>query len=195
MKDLCFGGSFNPVHHAHLICSRTVAEKGSFDRVRLIPSHQPPHKPHATDLASPEQRLKMCQLAVAGSSLFAVDDIELRRAGPSYTVETARELARQGMEKVHWLIGADMLRWLPNWHQPDALLREVQFVIMARPGWAFDWDTLPAKFRHLKNQVIEAPLIDISATDIRRRVRENLSIDYLTSPSVCEYIRAENLYR
>src|SRR5687767_1888001 len=113
MKELCFGGSFNPVHHGHLICARAVAEIGGYDRVRLIPSRQPPHKPAAPDLATPEQRLKMCQLAVEGSSLFTVDDIELRRAGPSYTLETARELSRQGMKIVHWLIGADMLRYLP----------------------------------------------------------------------------------
>lgn len=195
MALLCFGGTFNPIHHAHLICARAAAEAGGFERVVLIPAAQPPHKPGLQELAPAADRLEMCRLAISGSKLFSVDDIELRRAGPSYTIDTARELVRRGWPKVHWLIGADMLLYLPHWHQPVELLREVEFVVMARPGWNVDWQALPGEFRSLRNRVVQVPQIDIRASDIRRRVAAKLSIEYLTPERVCEYIRDRGLYR
>src|SRR5207248_10743648 len=104
-------------------------------------------------------------------------------------------LARNLGEKVHWLIGADMLLDLPTWHRPQELLREVEFVVMARPGWSIDWSKLPPEMRKLEANVVEAPRIDISATDIRSRVRAGFPITYLTPPSVCRYIHEQALYR
>ena len=195
MPVLCFGGSFNPIHHGHLICSRAVAEARSFQQVLLIPNFLPPHKASSADLAGADHRLQMCQLATKSSTLFQTCDVEVRRAGPSYTIDTVRALAAQGLGKVHWLIGADMLLDLPRWREPQALLQEVEFVVMARPGWTMDWDRLPPEFRRLQANVVEAPLIDISASAIRQRVAAGLSIDYLTPPAVCEYIRDHSLYR
>jgi nicotinate-nucleotide adenylyltransferase len=195
MPILYFGGSFNPIHHGHLIASCAAAEAGGFDGVTLIPSHQPPHKPAGLDMASPNQRLAMCELAAQGVAGFQVDALELSRSGPSYTIDTARTLARRDGQKVHWLIGTDMLLHLPKWHEPEALLAEVSFVIVARPGWQFDWQSMPPAFRHLAGQVVETPLIDISATGIRRRVSAGLGIDYLTPPGVCRYIAEEGLYK
>jgi nicotinate-nucleotide adenylyltransferase len=195
MQRLCFGGSFNPIHHGHLLCARAIAESAGFDRVVLIPSAQPPHKPITAELASPEDRLAMCRLAAASQpELFEVSDIELQRAGRSYTIDTVRILKQQGWDRVHWLIGADMLRLLPNWYQPEALLREVHFVVMARPGWAFDWSSLPAAYRELEKNVHAAPQIDISATEIRQRLASGRSIEFLTPPAVIEYIRKRRLY-
>jgi nicotinate-nucleotide adenylyltransferase len=139
--------------------------------------------------------LAMCRLAAAENGLFTVDDREVRRAGPSYTLDTARELRADGIDPVHWMIGADMLRLLPKWHQPEALLKEVDFVIVARPGWTFDWDTMPPAFRHLQSHVVIAPLIDISATDIRARARAKQPIDHLVPKSVARYIEEHKLYQ
>ena len=83
---------------------------------------------------------------------------------------------------------------LPQWHEPLALLREASFVILARPGWALDWHTLPPEFRSLEANVVPAPLIDIRATDIRDRVRAGKSIDYLTPPAVADYIQRRGIY-
>src|SRR2546430_1034995 len=102
---LYFGGSFNPIHHGHLITARAVAETLGYFRVVLVPSAQAPHKPVSADMADAQHRLAMCQRAVAGSNLFTVSDIEFRRAGPSYTIDTVLELKRQGAKEVHWLIG------------------------------------------------------------------------------------------
>jgi nicotinate-nucleotide adenylyltransferase len=195
MKTLCFGGSFNPVHHGHLICARQAAEAGGFDALTLIPSANPPHKAASGDVAPPEHRVRMCRLAVQGAGLFNVDDLETRRSGPSYTIDTVRALLSGSTgQRVSWLIGADMVRSLPSWHEPDALLAHVDFVILARPGWSFDWDILPERFRRLRANVVEAPLIQISATDIRRRVRAGLPIDFLTPAPVVEYIRSTGIY-
>ena len=192
---MCFGGSFNPIHHAHLVCARAVAEARGFERVVLIPSALPPHKLQATTLALPQDRLEMCRLAVAGDPFFEVSDVEVSRPGPSYTLDTARQLRQSGWDHVAWLIGADMVRILPDWHRPMDLLREVELVVMARPGWTMDWDALPEPFQRLKGQVVEAPLMDISSTLVRRRVAAGQSVRYLTPAAVCDYIGTRGLYR
>lgn len=200
MPTLCFGGTFNPIHNGHLRCAQAVAEKAGYDRVLLIPSAQPPHKQQAK-LAPAADRLAMCRLATAGNALFDVSDIETRRTGPSYTVDTATQLLKQGDDgsnwphnRIPWLIGADMLLYLPKWHRPDELLRLVHFVIMARPGWTIDWSALPPEFHHLKSRMVEAPLIEISASDIRRRICEGLPIDSLVPRVVSTYISKHGLY-
>jgi nicotinate-nucleotide adenylyltransferase len=199
MPTLYFGGSFNPVHHGHLRCAEAVATKAGYDRVVLIPSARPPHKPDNPELASPQDRLAMCQLAIDergdATPTFEVSDIETRRSGPSYTLDTVRELRQRGETDVDWLIGADMLLYLPKWHRPPDLLREVRFIVMSRPGWTIDWDSLPPEFRHLKDHVVAAPAVDISSTDIRRRVRQNLPIEHLVPRSVADYIVRHHLYR
>jgi nicotinate-nucleotide adenylyltransferase len=198
MPPLYFGGSFNPVHNGHLDCAEAVAAKAGYDRVVLIPSARPPHKPDQAELASPADRLAMCRLAAedrrTGPVRFEVSDIETRRSGPSYTIDTAHYLRDNGLAEVHWLIGADMLLSLPKWHRPLDLLRDMHFVVMARPGWAIDWNLLPPEFRHLKDQVVAAPAVDISATEIRRRVRLNLPIDHLVPVPVARYIAEHSLY-
>jgi nicotinate-nucleotide adenylyltransferase len=195
VRRLCFGGSFNPIHNGHLICARAAAEAAGFDRVLLIPNRQAPHKQGHSDVADADDRLAMCRSAIAGDTLFEVDDIELNRLGPSYTIDTARELQRRGWPEVAWLIGADMARFLPHWHESTTLLAEVQFVLMARPGWSFDWLTMPAEYRHLERHVVQTPLIEISSTDIRERVSQGKDIAYLTPPAVADYIRQRELYR
>ncbi len=196
MRNLCYGGSFNPIHNGHLRCSAAVAAAMGITRLVLIPAATSPHKPRHANMATAEDRMAMCRLAVAGDALYEVDDLELRRAGSSYTIETVRELRRRwGSSKIDWLIGADQVAALPKWHEPQPLLQEVNFLIMARPGWSFDWQTLPAEFQSLQQHVIEAPLIDISATDIRARVRAGEPVDHLTPPAVAEYIASRGLYR
>lgn len=194
-KKLCFGGSFNPIHHGHLICVRAVAEAVGAETVVLFPTGNPPHKPQQANLAAAEDRVAMCRMAVAHNPLFEIDDRETRRAGPSYTIQTIRELKLEGWEQVAWVIGADMLNILPTWHEAEALLDEAVFHIMGRPGWSFAWQSLPPAFGRLRDQVVETPRIDISSTEIRRRVGRGQAVDYLTPPVVCQYIHEHGLYR
>ena len=195
MRTLCFGGSFNPIHYGHIRCARAAAKQGGFGQVVLIPTGQPPHKfPHA-NLAAAADRLAMCQRAIAGDNLFTVNDIEMRRNSPSYTIETARQLKKEGWDEVNWLIGADMLNSLPTWREPEALLREVNFIVMARPGHEFGWAKLGPDFASLQASVVDVPLVNISATDIRAKVAAGQSIDGLTPPPVVEYIRTHRVYQ
>lgn len=194
MRRLWFGGSFNPIHHGHLLGARAAAEAAGFDRVVLVPSALPPHKLGAKEMASAEHRLAMCRAAVEGDERFEVDDLELARTGPSYTVDTARQLRRRGWTEVPWLIGADTVPMLPQWHESDALLAELTFVVMGRPGHDLDWPSLPDKVRALRDKVVSGPQIEISASDIRRRVATGRPIRYLTPPAVESYIRVNSLY-
>lgn len=202
MRVLCFGGSFNPIHLGHLTVSRAVARTKAFDRVRLIVSADPPHKPRQSgrvvDLAEANDRFTMCRLAVADDPLFQVDDLELHRTGPSYTLHTVQELRqRDGLspnDPIYWLIGADSVSQLPTWYQATTLVEEVEFVVVARPGFRVDWGSLPEAFQKLERAVVEAPLVDVNATEIRRRVKAGESIEGLTTREVAEYIRGRGLY-
>jgi nicotinate-nucleotide adenylyltransferase len=198
-RQLCFGGSFNPIHFGHLRCAQAAANARGFDTVVLVPSAQPPHKPASADLAPAEDRLAMTKLAaesMTGPPKFQIEDLETRRTGPSYTIDTVNALLARGWPQVWWLIGADMLNYLPMWRSADQLVKKCNFLILARPGVRLDWEKLPPHFvERLRPNVVPAPLIDISATDIRRRVREGESIDGLTPASVVEHIRTRGLYR
>lgn len=195
MASLYFGGSFNPIHHGHLICSRAAAEAIGAENVVLIPSAQPPHKANTASMASSNDRLKMCQLATANDAFFKVNSLELERAGPSYTFDTARILRQAGGQKIRWLVGADMLLDLPNWHRAEELLDQIDFVAMARPGWNMDWNLIPPRFRTLRDNLVSVPAIGISSTEIRLHVSDGRSIRYFTPPAVCRYIRQHRLYQ
>ncbi|HEY1923372.1 MAG TPA: nicotinate-nicotinamide nucleotide adenylyltransferase, partial [Tepidisphaeraceae bacterium] len=118
-KKLCFGGTFNPIHHGHLLCARAAAEASGVAGVVLFPAGTPPHKPGESDLAAARDRLEMCRLAIDGVAGFQIDEREYNRSGPSFTIDTARELRRDGWDEVTWLIGSDMLNFLPSWHEPE----------------------------------------------------------------------------
>ena len=194
MRILCFGGSFNPIHHGHLVVARAAAEAAGFDQVRLIPSCAPPHKPHSP-LAGPADRLAMTRLAAAPDPLFHVDNLELARPGPSFTIDTIRQLHAAGLPRVTWLIGADMLPTLHTWHSAEALLREADFLVAVRPGVIIEPAAIAAPFRHLATALLQTPQLDISSTDIRHRLASGRSIEYLTPPAVVRYISERNLYR
>jgi nicotinate-nucleotide adenylyltransferase len=195
MRRLWFGGSFDPIHHGHLITARAVAESAGFDRVVLVPNNQSPLKLIEPHRGTAFDRLQMCQLAVAGDPLFEVDDIELRRDSPSYTVDTVLELASKINERVTWLIGIDSLSHLPRWHRWSELLPLADFLVTGRPGTEIDWSALPPEVANLRSSVVPGPLIEISSTDIRARVKAGRSIRNLVPATVGEYISARSLYR
>ena len=192
---LCFGGAFNPIHIGHLLLARAVAEKKNFRRVVLIPTGTPPHKQATAELAAAEDRLAMCRLVAQEDPLFEVDDLESRKPGPSFTLDTIRALRAQGWSAVHWMIGADMLQFLPKWHRPLDLLREITFWVVRRPGHDIDWAALPPDYHPLRSQVVDGPLIEISASEIRDRVRRGLPIQYMVTAPIERYITEHRLYR
>jgi nicotinate-nucleotide adenylyltransferase len=182
-----FGGSFNPIHHGHLIAATRAAEAVKLDRVLFIPTAVSPLK-HGRELAPPAARWAMLRLALRGNAAFEACDLEIRRGGVSYTVDTLRELKRRTKARLYLILGADAARLLPRWRSIDEVRRLASFVIVSRPG-----DRVPAKMP--KDHVVKAPLLEISASDIRDRARKGLSVRYLLPDSVERYVRRKGLYR
>jgi nicotinate-nucleotide adenylyltransferase len=182
-----FGGSFDPVHHGHLIVGQVALEQLGLTTLRLVPARQQPFK-HGKHRSSPEHRAAMLSLAITGNSGFAVERSELDRPGPSYTVHTLRELRQRhpGAELV-LLLGADAAAELSGWYEADEIPQLARVIVFARPG-----SLVPAS--PLIAQVIEVPAIDVSATEIRYRVSRGLPIRYWVPDAVAEYIAQHRLY-
>ncbi|MDX1547318.1 MAG: nicotinate-nucleotide adenylyltransferase [Rhodothermales bacterium] len=188
-----FGGSFNPPHLGHLLVAETVRDQFALDAVWWIPARVPPHKVgEGEDLAAPAHRLAMTRLAVADHDAFAVSDVEVRREGPSYTVETVRALQAAHPEHTfHLILGGDSLRGFASWRRPEEIAERVPLLVYRRPGAA------PAVPEELEGRVrfAEAPLLAISSTDLRARCRAGRSLRYLVPEPVRAYIEEHRLYR
>jgi nicotinate-nucleotide adenylyltransferase len=183
-----FGGSFDPIHHGHLIVGRAVAETLALDELRFMPAGEQPFK-RGRHVATARERAEMVALAVAGESGLAVERCEVDRPGPSYTVDTLRELRRREPGQDFTLVvGADASRELNQWREAEALPALARIVAVARPG-------APRPDSTLVERVVEVPAVDLSATEIRRRVAGGRSIRYLVPDAVAEFIATHGLYR
>lgn len=196
-----FGGTFDPIHHGHLIAARAVLEQIGFERVVFIPAPKPPHKV-GRELTDASHRLHMARLAIEGENCFDVSDVEIRRSGLSYTVltvESFRQMVGPGVP-LAWIIGRDSLPELHTWYRIGELIESCRIVTAVRPGYdAPDLRPLrqtlsPEQLDRLSRDVLATPAIDISATDIRRRVREGRSIRYLVPEAVRDHIHRHGLY-
>ncbi|MBM4041193.1 MAG: nicotinate-nucleotide adenylyltransferase [Planctomycetes bacterium] len=211
------GGSFNPIHVGHLVVAEEARGRLGLERVLFVPARVSPHK-LGKPLAPAEDRLRMVQLAIADNSAFEASDTELRRGEPSFSIDTVQQLREQsgGEWDIHFLVGADTLAELAAWHRVRELADMCKFVVFSRPeergaepgpsraeGTPRPQDALdPLRAALRDDQVaaiaerrIEIPLIGVSSTDIRRRVREGRSIRYLVPEAVRRYIVAKGLYR
>ena len=187
------GGTFNPIHYAHLISAEQVRTGLGYDKILFIPSARPPHKVTDADVIEPEHRYQMVLLAIAENPHFEVSRIELERAGPSYTIETLKALKELYGEttELAWIIGADSLIEYRIWKDFDKVLERCVMIATTRPN--YDLNRVPLEIR---KRVTAFPItgVDISATDIRERVRTGLSIQYLVPGRVQEYIDQHQLY-
>ena len=178
-----YGGSFDPIHHGHLILARDAREQLGLEMVIFVPANISPFK--ESTVASPEMRLSMLRAAIGRESYFTADDCEVRRAPPSYSIDTVNEIrGRERDAEFVWLIGEDHVDDLPKWHRYEELKQLVSFAVLARSGNEADHD-FPIICRK----------IDISGTDIRKRVASGRSIRYLVPGAVEEIIRQGDLYR
>ncbi|HEX8679592.1 MAG TPA: nicotinate-nucleotide adenylyltransferase [Chthoniobacterales bacterium] len=179
-----YGGTFDPIHNAHLILAREALEQLQVERVIFIPAAASPHKlDHAAAPAA--IRAEMLHAAIEGEPGFAVDELELRRPPPSFTIETAEEFRRRAPDaEIYYLLGSDNLPRLHTWHRFDDLAKLVRFVVLER-GEAHS---------HPEFTTIRR-LIDISATEIRNRVAAGRSVRYLVPPAVEEIIRRRAIYQ
>jgi nicotinate-nucleotide adenylyltransferase len=192
MRIGVFGGTFDPVHFGHLILAEQAREQAHLDQVRFMLAARPPHK-QCREPTPFRHRAAMLSLALAGNPAFIVDDREIDRAGPSYTVDTLQDLHRSFPE-AQWflLMGMDMLLDFGNWKDPDQIARLAEIIVMGRPGWAIPdaLEAVGARFRVLS----EVPMISISSRDLRIRASEGKSLRYLVPRAVECYIQTHSIY-
>jgi nicotinate-nucleotide adenylyltransferase len=183
-----FGGSFDPVHHGHLIAADRAAEALGLDTVLFVPCAAQPLKAHGP-VATTRQRQEMVQLAIQAHPRFALEGFELNRAAPSFTVDTLRFLrARWPDDRLVLILGADAAADLPRWRAADEVARLAEIAVLTRPGAP---EVSSAFVKHL----VATPAIEISASDIRARCLAGKSIRYLVPEAVAAYIERHRLYQ
>lgn len=193
MKVGIMGGTFDPIHIGHLVAAQCACEQAGLDEVWFMPTNVPPHKAHAP-YASAEERFKMVSLAVESHPYFRPLDIELRKGGISYSIDTVK-LLRQEHPGIHfsYIIGADMVQYLPKWYKINELVRLISFIGLKRPGYILDVEDLPEDVQR-SLILADMPLIELSSTQIRSRIAKGRSIRYLVPDRVYEYIEENGVY-
>ncbi|MDA8104435.1 MAG: nicotinate-nucleotide adenylyltransferase [Nitrospiraceae bacterium] len=211
MKIGVFGGTFNPIHYGHLRAAEETREILGLDKVFFIPSGNPPLK--SEDLADALKRYKMVRLAVVRNRFFDVLDIECVKSEKSFTVETLEVLLRQYHDaELYFMLGIDAFLDIPNWWRPEQLVSMVNFAVVSRPGREFD-EMLSSPFAKTKDlaesggesltlelltgrkaELVKITPLDISSSDIRRRIRAGRSIKYLLPEDVESFIISNKLY-
>ena len=191
MKICLFGGTFDPPHIGHLLISQTTCEVEEFDKILFIPAYNPPHK---KDISPIDHRVKMVKLSISGNPKFELSDIEIKREGISYTIDTIRALKKEmnlTRENTYYLMGSDSLLDFHNWREPEAILNECQVIVAIRPGFR------PSDIQHWilhRIQFANIPRYEIASTTIRARWIENMTIRYMVTLPVWDYIHENKLY-
>ena len=188
------GGTFDPIHNGHLFVAEEARGAEGLDRVLFVPSGTPPHKRYA-GMADAEARYDMVRLAVRGNPHFDVSRIETDRRGRSYTLDTLQEMsALYPDSRIYFITGDDAVLDMLNWHEPYEIARMATLLTVGRPGYARDKiSELPQEIRG-SIRTIDSPQLDLSSTDIRRRVRAGRSIRYMVPEDVRRYIDDNALY-
>jgi nicotinate-nucleotide adenylyltransferase len=188
------GGAFNPPHLGHLVCAQEAVVKLELERVTFMPFGDPPHRSLEHD-PGPDARVEMCERAIAGDEHFEVSRLEVDRDGPSYTVETLRELGASG-DELFLILGGDQAANLPRWHEPEEVLSLATVAAVERTG--FSRNTIAVKTASLRGaqaiRFFDMPRMGISSSLIRRRASSGLPIRYLVPEPVADYIAEHGLY-
>ena len=191
------GGTFDPIHFGHLAIAEEIRWQLQVGRIFFVPAAQQPLKVHH-HVATANDRLEMVQLATANNPGFTVCDLEVRRGGRSYSVDTVAALREEHPDAQFTFVGgADILLELPRWHQIERLLELCEFAIVTRPGYQLDFDPLYAVLPAARDRMVAVtgPALDISATDLRARLARGAPVRYQLPDPVLQYIQDHGLYR
>jgi nicotinate-nucleotide adenylyltransferase len=193
-----FGGTFDPPHLGHLILAAEAQAQLGLDQVHFVLTADPPHK-RGRKISPVAQRLALLQAALKDLSLFAVSRVEIDRPGPHFTVDTMKLLRKEFPRKeLVYLVGGDSLRDLPKWNRPTEFLRSIDALgVMRRPASRIDLNSLEKKLPGLDKKVefIDAPLLEISSSEIRQRIKDGGHYQYFLPPAVFKLIQSKKLYR
>jgi nicotinate-nucleotide adenylyltransferase len=190
------GGTFDPIHHGHLVTAEMALWQFELDEVLFVPTGQPWMK-QDQEVSEAEHRYLMTVIATSSNPRFSVSRIEIERQGPTYTVETLQQLRREAEEPIDlfFITGADAMLEILHWKDPGEILAEATFIAATRPGYDLARFQEEAPTSHPKVSVMDIPALAISSTDIRRRVRQGEPIRYLVPEGVQTYIQKARLYR
>jgi nicotinate-nucleotide adenylyltransferase len=190
------GGTFDPIHHGHLVTAEMALWQFELDEVVFVPTGQPWMK-EDQEVSEAEHRYLMTVIATSSNPRFSVSRIEIERQGPTYTVETLQQLRREAEEPIDlfFITGADAMLEILHWKDPGEVLAEANFIAATRPGYDLARFQKEAPTSHPKVSVMDIPALAISSTDIRRRVRQGEPIRYLVPEGVQTYIQKVRLYR
>ena len=192
MRVGLLGGTFNPPHIGHLVCAQEARAQLGLDRVELVPVATPPHKVAEGDPGA-EHRLAMCRAAVADDPALEVNDVEVRRGGPSYTADTLRAL--DGDHDLTFIVGGDMAYALPQWREPETILSLAELGVAERAETRRqEIEERLAAYDPSRIRFFSMPRIDLSSSDVRARVAEGRPVRYLVPAPVADYIEREGLY-
>jgi len=190
------GGTFDPIHHGHLVTAEMALWQFDLDEVAFIPTGQPWMKADR-EVTAAEHRYLMTVIATSSNPRFSVSRIEIERRGPTYALETLQQLRREAEEPIDlfFITGADAMLEILHWKDPEDVLSEAHFIAATRPGFDLARFEEEAPTGHAKISVMDIPALAISSTDIRRRVHEGEPIRYLVPEGVQTYIEKTGLYR
>jgi nicotinate-nucleotide adenylyltransferase len=188
------GGTFDPVHNGHIEAARELRDVAELDEVWLMPNNLPPHR--RPPLASPQDRMRMIEIAVRGHPGLVPSRLEIERGGTSYTTDTLRELqSRFPGQRFELLLGADAAQQIHSWHDASAILHEASFVIFNRPGTELSREDLAALgFPAPRTRSVHVHTPEVAAHEIRDRIKGGMAIDDLMPVAVVDYIRTHHLY-
>jgi len=188
MKIGILGGTFNPIHIGHLILAEEAREKLGLDKIIFMPAYLPPHKDNS-DIAPAAERFAMVKQAIAGNKHFSVSDMEIKRNGRSYTIDTIRALkAKYPKDDFYFIIGSDLLKYLDEWKDVSEIIKMVKFIAATRPGYPLE--KIPS---YIQTLAIRA--VDVSGFEVRECVRLNKSFRYLVPEAVFNHILKKRLYQ
>lgn len=190
------GGTFDPPHYGHLVLAETGRVQLDLERVLFVPAARPPHKPEQP-IAQTRHRVAMVEAAIDDNESFALSRVDLDRPGPHYTVDMLGILNRTDPEAtLFFLMGGDSLAEFLSWRDPAGIVARAHLAVMRRPGWEADLASLEGALPDIQDRLawLDAPHLQISGTDLRRRVREGLPIRYLVPPEVRQYVHKHALY-
>lgn len=196
MKTGILGGTFDPVHLGHLIIAEELKDRLGLQKVLFVPTGEPWMK-MPRRISAPVHRVEMVRLAIVSNPLLELSLIEVEREGPSYTVDTVKELRRQNPEaELYFLLGQDSLVSLPSWKEPQRLVQMCHLAVARRISYSLDLSPLEKAIPGISRRIVlvDTPLIGISSTDIRERTAKGLSLRYLVPPAVERYIWRHKLY-
>ncbi len=194
MKAAFFGGSFDPVHIAHLIVAERVYEELGLDKLWMVPAAQSPHKTDQQPAAG-HHRIAMLELALQGQDHLIASDLELKRGGISYTLDTLEQLWQlhgDSLERLYLVIGADNLASFAKWHKPEEIIKLAHLAIVGRPSYQPD---LPRFIDAKQCARVDIPLCELSSSEIRKRIKAHASFRYRVPDAVHDYILRNDLYR